>query len=145
MYKRIKIFQIKISQVCLDLHANFVFNIKLLGNHPVDLKNNIDFVCFYIRCKESNESYLLAHGTVLSLVCARNFSCFIIFSHHLRCIFIYIRIHIHTRMLLYTGDHSNSVQGSVIFFYVLVYTLLILVKISRSSMSAYILLQMSYP
>lgn len=45
MYRWIQFFQSKISQVCLDPHANFDF--KLLGNHSVDLNTSSEFVCLF--------------------------------------------------------------------------------------------------
>lgn len=63
MYRWIQFFQSKISQVCLDLHANFDF--KILGNHSVDLNTSSEFVCFSYRGKELNSSSLLVHNMIL--------------------------------------------------------------------------------
>lgn len=110
MNRRIQFFQTKISQIFLDLHTNFL-NIKLLKNHPVDLKTNIDFFSFLHQMQRVELIIFISLWySIIIGSCYRCFSCFMVFSHHPRATLSYIYTYTHILLQI------NCVQGSIISY-----------------------------
>lgn len=106
-------FQIKISQVCLDLHAHFDFKIKPRGNRPVDL-NTSDFVCLFFTADAKYYELIMltssqpiiipgSHEMVFLFACFCPFIC-VARSH--------LCAHAYTHTCPVQRGHTNRVKGS---------------------------------
>ena len=116
MYVWVYCFQIKISQVCLNLHAHFDFNIKLLRNHPVDL-NTSDFVCLFFTADAKYYKLIILTSSwpLLSWVHMRWFSRLIVFvPSSVSYTLIRVLIHTHTSMHCETRPYESRKRSGVV-------------------------------